>query len=228
MFCHASMKRNSTIILALSCILFTSSGMLKRKMCQTQRQTQTLAHPQGESCMSNNQLLEWAQMAVLMEHKVISATRLVAHSVLEYASLVPQSSFLIPLTVVSLCHYPSYNHPGHTFQLLLWQTFHSPLGSHLWTIPQKPVKLVCLRSIPVAFQVVVMLFEQEFHHYSTSQCIIRKSPARYTAGFTPTHTCTESYSIIDHPSQRRGPCVLAYWKIYWYRTFIMAFLKTKP
>lgn len=191
-------------------------------MCQTQRQTQT-QNPQGESCMSNNQLLEWAQMAVLMEHKVISATRLVAHSVLEYALLVPQSSFLIPLTVVSLCHYPSYNHPGHTFQLLLWQTFHSPLGSHLWTIPQKPVKLVCLRSSPVAFQVVVMLFEQEFHHYNTSQCIITKSPARYTAGFTPTHTCTESYSIIDHPYREscEGPEVHVCW-------LIERFIDTRP
>lgn len=52
----------------------------------------------------------------------------------------------------------------------------------------KSCKLVWLRSLPIAFQVDMVLFEQEFHHYSIQQDIITKSTVKCTAGSTPINT----------------------------------------
>lgn len=145
-----------------------------------------------ERCMSyNEQLLVWVQMAVMIGPQDISATgttQLVAYSMSHCAALVLQSSYLIPFTVASSYHYLSCS--THTFNLLLWCCVRPSIlhWVHNCGTSSKSCKLVWLRSLPIAFQVDMVLFEQEFHHYSIQQDIITKSTVKCTAGSTPINT----------------------------------------
>lgn len=68
----------------------------------------------------------------------------------------------------------------------------------------KACKLVWLRSVPIAVQVAVVLFEQVIYHNKIPEDIITKSPVRCTTGSTPLHTSAPNFIASQANHHRVG------------------------